>query len=189
MNIVQVGCHLGSDHVYDYLSKNSYNLAILIDANPYAIDVCKKQYEGLKNIVFLNYAIVPNIVEPNIKFFIPKNDLTSAHCSTSLDFIQKHNHSQWIEQNIPCSTLTNIFQEYRLKTIDKLYIDAEGLDTQIILALDLVSIDIKYIYFEHIHADGAFNRSHNLLNTINKLQQYGYTQTEQDLYNLGFRKI
>jgi FkbM family methyltransferase len=190
MNIVQIGCHLGHDHVYDFVSKNLCNKIILIDANPYALDICKKQYINISNTTFLNYAIVPNYNESrSIKFFIPKNDTTSAHCSTSLSFIQKHDHKEWLEIDVECITLNDLFKSFKLYDIDKLYIDAEGLDAQIILSLNLLDVNIKYIYFEHMHSDGAFSHGLNLDAAILKLKNHRYQLKENDMYNLGYEKI
>lgn len=193
MNIVQIGCHTGEDHVYDFISKNSCDKAILIDANPYVLDICELKYKNINNVTFLNYAIVPEYSNNSkfIKFYIPQKDKISAHCSLSLDFIKKHNHEQWIEEEIPCMTLNELFLETNLvgKRIDRLYIDAEGLDSQIILSLDLSKTNIEYIYFEHMHSDGAFSHGPNLKKVIDKLQQNNYTLKNQDMYNLGFERI
>lgn len=192
MNIIQIGCHTGEDHVHDFIKKNNCNKIILIDANPYALDICKQKYIDIqKNIIFLNYAIVPRYVNDNkhITFYIPEQDKTSAHCSVSLDFIKKHNHEKWIEKTVPCITLNDLFKQINISLIDRLYIDAEGLDSEIVLSLDLESIKIDYIFFEHMHSDGAFSHGENLRSVISKLQKNGYSLKDNDMYNVGFIKL
>lgn len=191
MNIIQIGCHTGEDHVYDYISKNNCDNITLIDANPYVLDICKQKYISIKNTKFLNYAIVPRYMNNDrvINFYIPEQDKTSAHCSVSLDFIKKHNHTKWIEKPITCITLNDLFSEINISTVDRLYIDAEGLDAEIILSLNLDYVKINYIFFEHMHSDGAFSHGYNLRNVIAKLQQNGYTLKDNDMYNLGFIKL
>jgi|694.fasta_scaffold131449_4 FkbM family methyltransferase len=180
---------MGNDHVYDLVSKKECNQIILIDANPYVLEICKNKYKDVPNVTFLNYAIIPKYLNNKfIKFYIPKNDKTSAHCSVSLEFIQKHNHFEWIEQDVPCITLNNLLNQMNINTINKLYIDAEGLDAEIILSLDLMQYNIEYIYFESTHSDGPFTKNINLKNVILKLKEFNYELINDDQFNLGFIK-
>jgi len=190
MNIIQIGCHIGNDHVYDFISTNHCDKIILIDANPYVLEICKKKYSNISNVTFLNYAIVPDYTNNSsfIKFYIPKNDLISAHCSVSLEFIQKHDHKEWLEETVPCITLNDLFEKIDISDIDRLYIDAEGLDAQIISSLNFSKNNIQYIYFEHMHSDGAFSHGLNLEQAISRLKNNGYELLENDMYNLGFIK-
>jgi FkbM family methyltransferase len=192
MNIVQVGCHMGDDHVTDFISNNFCQNIILIDANPYALDICKEKYKSIENVTYLNYAIVPTYYNSNkfINLYIPKQDKTSMHCSLSLDFIKKHNHEEWIEEVVPCITLNELFTQLNfLQKIDRLYIDAEGLDSKIILSLDLSKIHIDYIFFEHTHSDGAFTHGANLKGVVEKLKDNMYRLKDYDQSNLGFERI
>lgn len=192
MNIIQIGCHIGNDHVYDLIKNTSNNNTIvLIDANPYSLEICKNAYTDLSNtnsVRFLNYAIVPSVTENTIKFYIPLDDKTSAHCSTSTDFLQKHNHKTWEEIDVPCKTINDIISEIQMDKIDKLFIDAEGLDAQIILSLDLNAIKIIDIVFEHTHSDGAFSHGSNLQEAVTKLRLHNYDLSSHDLYNIEFHK-
>lgn len=191
MNIIQIGCHVGDDHVYDFILNNYCNNIILIDANPYALEVCKRKYADIQtNIIYLNYAIVPQLDTSNhIKFYIPLDDKVSAHCSTSLDFIKKHNHTDWESIETPCITINQlILENLKLQVIDRLYIDAEGLDAKIISSLDLDKINIKYILFEHIHSDGAFIHGSELNKAIDKLKKYNFIIENSDMYNISFIK-
>lgn len=192
MNIVQVGCHTGEDHVTDFIRDNTCQNIILIDANPYALDICKEKYRSIENVTYLNYAIVPAYYDStkSISLYIPKQDKTSMHCSLSLDFIKKHNHKEWIEEVVPCITLNELFTQLNfLQKIDRLYIDAEGLDSKIILSLDLSKIHIEYIFFEHTHSDGAFTHGTNLKNVVEKLKGNMYRLKDYDQSNLGFERM
>lgn len=191
MNIIQVGCHLGEDHVYEILNNCKDSTIILIDANLYSLEICQTKYQHItknNHIHFLNYAITPSVDHSTIKFYIPDDDKTSAHCSTSIDFLQKHNHKSWQQIEVQCKTLDNIISDFNLSTIDYLFIDAEGLDAMIILSLDLSRTNIKRIIFEHTHSDGAFSHGSNLEEAIKKLHYHGYSLVNHDIYNLEFIK-
>lgn len=192
MNIIQIGCNTGNDHVYEFIKSNKCNNILLIDANPYVLDICKTQYLSLNNnnnnINFLNYAIVPDTLSDTIKFYIPKEDKMSAHCSVSAEFVVRHLHPELEELDIPCLTINNLCRRYNINNIDRLYIDAEGLDAKIVSSIDFSYIDIKYIYFEYTHTDGAFNRGENFKNSYNYLLDNQYILTNNDGYNLSFEK-
>lgn len=192
MNIIQVGCHTGEDHAYHILNNCINATIVLIDANPYSLEICQSKYKHIaenNNTHFLNYAITPSSSSGTIKFYIPNDDKISAHCSVSTEFLQKHNHETWQEIDVPCKTLDDIISDFRLSTIDYLLIDAEGLDASIILSLDLNKTDIKHIIFEHTHTDGAFSHGSNLEQAVKKMYNHGYSLINHDIYNLEFKKI
>jgi hypothetical protein len=63
--------------------------------------------------------------------------------------------------------INEVFEKYKLKEIDILFIDAEGLDDEIIKTIDFNKYKISRIYFENLHLKDA--------NIYEYLSNFGYT--------------
>ena len=49
------------------------------------------------------------------------------------------------KERVPARNINKLFKELNLQTIDRLYIDTEGLDVDIINSIDFSNFDIKFL--------------------------------------------
>jgi hypothetical protein len=185
MKIIQIGCHIGNDHVYSFITENINNIEnlYLIDANIHSLKECKENYANIEGVTFLNYAITPTDDE-YIDIVLPFNELTSSHVSTFESHLIKHNHANLIKQKVKAININKLFEELNLSVIDRVYIDTEGLDIQIINSIDYSKINIKYLMFEYIHSDGTLSwGGENLYKCLMKLLDLGYSLKKEE-YNI-----
>jgi FkbM family methyltransferase len=162
-NIIQIGCNIGNDHVFDYVRNNIQNIKniILVDANYKCIDMCEKNYNSFSNYIkTFNIAIVANDQEC-VELFVPDNNETSEQSSiienNVLDHLKYINCESYSKLKVNSLNINQFLSNLNLSSIDKLYVDIEGLDVDIVSIIDYKKFNIKYLNFEHIHSDGAFS--------------------------------
>lgn len=177
MNIVQIGCHDGNDHVFDFISQNSsiISKAILVEPIPENLKKARLKYKDFNFVEFREIAIVDNENKEEISFFCPEDLKHSQTASTDIKHVLRH-ESNVKELKVKCKSISKFLQEINFPIIDRLYIDAEGLDCTIIKQINFSKHDIRYIEYEYIHSDGSYHFGSNGI------------QVEQMLLNLGFKK-
>jgi FkbM family methyltransferase len=171
MNIVQIGCNDGNDHVFSYIKSNpNIDNIILIDANIGALNKCKETYANVPNCTFLHNAIVVDDSK-FVNLYAPKDQSYDAHSSLVFDHLIKHHHQNIETISVPAININDLLSKYKP---DRLYIDAEGLDSVIVGSIDFTKHVVPYIFFEFVHSDGAFNIGSNFEKTKNILLNYNY---------------
>jgi len=187
MIIVQIGCNDGKDHVLDFCLKNREGIEEihLVEANPEALEDCKQTYSDFKQAKFHNLAIVPNDVE-SINLHIPQAKSLNGHASTIPNHLSAHGHTGFNTINVLASTLAGFFDSNKITKCDRLYIDTEGLDCNIILGLDIRKYKIGRIEFEVLHTDGVFARGQKYSSCVEKLTALGYRPTDAGQYNEAY---
>lgn len=183
MKILQIGCHDGKDHVYDFVKNAQVDRLVLVDASLFSLQLCKKQYDNDSFCEFVYRAIVTDPDLRVVPIYAPVYDLTSVHVSTDLNNLKKHGHSHSVKIDVECCTLNVLLEELSLFNLDRLYIDAEGLDISIINSLSLEKYEIPYIFFEHAHSNG------DLKQCVDRLESLGYTVVEVDDLNSVAEKL
>ena len=176
--IIQIGCNDGNDLVYNFTKnlKNPYKIH-LVDASSEALNKCKIQYQNT-NSSFHYLAITPNNTE-YITLFVPENDAASQHSSLQLEHLKKHGHENIKEIQVPAKQINKFLDESHLGSIDYLFIDVEGLDVDLVNAIDFAVFDIKNIRFEILHSDHTFSKGGPKLDNLKqKLMSLGYTLKE-----------
>lgn len=189
MTIVQIGCNDGKDHVLDFCLKNKDDIdeIHLVEPNPEALEDCKQTYSDFKQAKFYNLAIVPNDIE-SVNLYIPQVKSLNGHASTSTNHLITHGHNHFNSLNVIATNLNKFFDINKITKCKRLYIDTEGLDSDIILGLDFQKHNIGRIEFEILHTDGVFTRGQNYNSCIEKLKALGYKQTEAGQYNEAYEK-
>lgn len=195
MNIIQIGCHDGNDHVKEFIKENieKIDLVILVDANPNVIPECKTNYSesifSKTKIEILNYAIVKNMEKiPILNLYIPKNEKLSQHCSYSYAHMAEHHHKELDTISVPTLTLTKLCSLYGITNLEHLYIDAEGLDVDILSSFNMKNHIVNNIFFEYAHSDGPFSKGGPKLESLTKaLENLGYS-CSKDLHNLTAKR-
>jgi FkbM family methyltransferase len=174
MKIVQIGCYDGDDHVYDYISSNIGKIteAHFIEPFSEALELAKKKYTGFDFVKFYEMAISDQEVD-EVEFFYPANVQEGQTSSINKEH-SKLFQTETLSKKIVATTLNKFLEVNKLFIIDRLYIDTEGLDCQILNNLDLNKYDISYIEYEYVHSDGTHNFGVNGQKLERKLESFGY---------------
>ena len=189
MTIVQIACNDGKDHVLDFCLKNREGIEEihLVEPNPEALEDCKQTYSDFKQAKFHNLAIVPNDLE-SINLHIPQVKSLNGHASTITSHLSAHGHTGFNTINVSALTIARFFDSNKITKCNRLYMDTEGLDCDIILGIDFQKYKIGRIEFEILHTDGVFTRGQNYNSCIEKLKTHSYKATEAGEYNEAYEK-
>jgi len=195
MKIVQVGTNNSLDDCHKYVinHKDEIEKVYLIEPLSMCNPHIKEAYKNIKNFKIFNIAISPVANKKVIKMFVPTNISKIQHSSINRQHLTAHNHESIFEIEVECFTLDEFFKLNNITECDRLYIDAEGSDCEILLNFNLDKFDIKYIEFEHLHADG-YPRINELKGEVykpcvEKLKQYGYSVKKKDRLNTIAEKL
>jgi FkbM family methyltransferase len=189
MNIVQIGCNDGKDHILDFCLKNKESIdeIHLIEPNPEALEDCKQTYSDFKQAKFHNLAIVPNDAG-SVDLHIPQLKSWNGHASTLANHLIAHGHQDLNTINVSATSLARFFDSNKITKCDRLYIDTEGLDCDIILGLDIRKYRIERIEFEVIHSDGVNTRGQKYASCIDKLTALGFQSADAGEHNEAYQK-
>jgi len=168
MKIVQIGTNTGNDDLSKLIQDNQPDLLLLVEPMKIHNEKIEDQYKWVKNKVIENIAITTeSSSEQETSFFYHKND-GPLYEVASIDryHILKHGyHPEGIvEIRVECKTINALFEKYNLQQINILFIDAEGLDDQIIKSIDFSKFKINEIYFENLHL-----KNQDIYEYLNKL--------------------
>ena len=182
MNIIQIGCNDCNDHLKDYVRENygQINKLILVDPNEIRINNCHKVYEPFnKNIDFkiIVKAINAQNSDKLILYHNP-NETNGHHTSVHRQHLIDHHHSESdiVGEEFPSVKLNDLLDEHNISVVDRLYVDTEGYDIDILRSIDYNRFKIKYIQFESTHSDGSFSGfTQKLSDFIDELNELGYS--------------
>ena len=187
MTIVQIGCNDGKDHILDFCQKNKESIEAihLVEPNPEALEDCKETYSDFKQARFYSLAIVTNDAD-SVDLHIPRSRALNAHSSTLKNHLIDHGHTDFDTISAPATSLASFLYSNKIEKCDRLYIDAEGLDCEIILNFNIEKHNIRRIEFETLHSDGFLTKGENYNSCIEKLKALGYKATEAGEYNEAY---
>lgn len=177
--IVQIGCNMGNDHVHNYVKQNLENIdtIYLIDANNENFIRLNVNYSQM-NIPFkvYQYAVVADENIEEIEFYRGLNP-QCEHASLNHSHLVQHGHDldKIYKLKVPAITLNQFLKKNNINHIDKLFIDTEGTDVDIVDSIDFTDLSIKYIHFECQHSDGVHsNGGPKLYKCLDRLQKLNY---------------
>ena len=169
--LVVLGAHFGV-WLENELNKYHNQNIILVEPVPYNYEILKRNYNDKNNILICtNPVFSKNKIE---KFYYVKE--TSIHKlnkhwasgigSFSKQHILDHKSKRFnITEDdidnleIEFITFEELVNRYQIKSIDKLQIDVEGAEFEILNSIDFSKVNIKSIQFESKHFDGTFLRA------------------------------
>jgi FkbM family methyltransferase len=198
--LVVIGAHHGY-WLEDEIKKTSKNI-LLIEPVPYNFLQLKERYKNFNNIFFEQNFIGGN--NSQISFFFLKEASISKlgkHWASGIgSFSKQHilNHKSKhfnIEENdiseiqIESTTFNQLCDIHKISIIDKLLIDVEGAEKQIIESIDYKKILIKELVFEYKHLDGSFLFNNNLKKLIKFLNNKNFQETARDKENITFKIV
>lgn len=189
MNIIQIGCHDGNDHVFQFVSENSHAIDRLILVEPLSekIKEAKIKYQDFQFVEFFELAIVDFEDKDEISFFFPEDLIHSQISSIDINHVLRH-RLDVKEIKVKCLNIKKFLDSLNLSKIDKFYIDTEGLDCKIIKQIDFQKYSIDYIEYEYIHSDGSYTFGQNGSDVQNMLLNLGYNKIEHPPFNVVFHK-
>jgi hypothetical protein len=187
MIIVQIGTNDGNDDVKVFVKDNQLDIKLCILVEPLSELNAKilENYKGIDNVYVENVAIVSYDDTEEQDFFYEQDSdnyqvssLISNHTNVSVKSV-----NPVVSRKIKVLSINNLFEKYDLHTIDCLYIDAEGLDVDIINSIDFTKFIIKKIVFESAHSDGNWTKADKYIKLIEKLKLLNYDVQELDVLN------
>jgi|LakMenEpi03Aug12_release.lakeMendotaPanAssembly.Ray.scaffolds.fasta_scaffold579945_2 FkbM family methyltransferase len=164
MNIVQIGTNIANDDLTNLLQPYKLVINKFIAVEPLEVHnpLINKCYLDIPQLIIENIAITPISTNELLTFYYHIEDGPEFQvASTDKNHILKHVVSNpklieegIIELKVKCLTLTELFDKYDLSTIDILFIDAEGLDFELIKSINFEKYKILNIIYEHLHING-----------------------------------
>lgn len=175
MKVVNIGCNDGLDDCRQFVLENLAGVGEvhLVDPSPAALDQCRQNYRDIPQARFHRLAIVAE-AQDRVIFYTPRGQPGSQHASVSREHLSAHHHASLDEAEVPAMRLPDFLASLQIGKPDRLYIDAEGLDCQILLQLDFSMPTPDFIQFEKTHADGPFRHGLTYQACVEKLQAAGY---------------
>ena len=176
MIILNVGANDGADDCIEFVLDNRESLSQvhLIDPSHEAIEKCRETYKEIPQARFHEVAIVPDDSQIAI-LYSPKNQPDSHHSSLIPNHTLYHGHKIIEGIAVKATSLPGFFEQNKITKCDRLYIDTEGMDSHILLALDFQKYKIAFIQFETLHSDGLATKGQNHAMLTKRLLSLGYS--------------
>ena len=194
--LVVIGAHFGvwlEKEISEYSQQN----IILVEPVPYNNKVLEKKFSDFENISICKNAIFSKNKLENF-YYVDENSIPKLgkHWASGIgSFDKKHilNHKSkrfQIQESdintieIDFITFNKLVEIYSIRSIDKLQIDVEGAEYEVLRTIDFKNIKIKKILFESKHFDGTFKEGEKLKEIKEKLMYEGYKLSQIDNENV-----
>ena len=194
--LVVLGAHFGvwlSDVIQKYKNDN----ILLVEPVPYNYKILKKNFEEFSNIYICTNAIYSSN-KTDFFYYVKESSISNLgkHWASQIgSFNKKHildhkskrfkiEESDIIKEKIEFITFDNLVKQYSIDSIDRLQIDVEGSEYEVLKSINLKKIKINSILFETKHFDGTFKEGDKLEEIKNKLIQNNYSIKKLDLENM-----
>tara|TARA_B100001175_G_C19344180_1_gene558969 strand:+ start:229 stop:840 length:612 start_codon:yes stop_codon:yes gene_type:complete len=194
--LVVIGAHFGV-WLNDDLARFDKENILLVEPVPYNYKKLKKRFINSKNIQICINAIFSEHKTSKF-YFVKENSIqklgkhwASGIGSFNKNHILDHRTKRFkIEEEdideieIDFITFDNLTENYSIESIDKLQIDVEGAEYEILKSIDYKKININSILFESKHFDGTFKEGKKLEEIKKKLISEGYKLNQIDNENI-----
>jgi FkbM family methyltransferase len=198
--LVVIGAHIGV-HIINDLEEYKNKKIILIEPVPHNLTILKNNISKYKNI-FIESVTIGNKNENRQFYYVKEESISSLgkHWASGIGSFEKQhilNHKTKrfkitdddIETtNIESITFNKLREKYSISKIDKLQIDVEGAEYEILDSIDYEEININKILFESKHFDGTFNEGKKLNLIKKKLILNNYDLIQLDKENILAQK-
>ena len=194
--LVVIGAHFGV-WLNDDLARFDKENILLVEPVPYNYKKLKKRFINSKNIQICINAIFSEHKTSKF-YFVKENSIQKLgkHWASGIGSFNKNhilNHrtkrfkieeEDIDEIEIDFITFDNLTENYSIESIDKLQIDVEGAEYEILKSIDYKKININSILFESKHFDGTFKEGKKLEEIKKKLISEGYKLNQIDNENI-----
>ena len=194
--LVVIGAHFGV-WLNDELSRFDKQNILLVEPVPYNYNKLKERFISSNNIQICTNAIFS---ENKISKFYYVNEKSISklgkHWASGIGSFNK-NHildhrtkrfkikdEDIDEIEIEFITFDGLIEKFEIESIDKLQIDVEGAEYEILKSINFKKTDINSIQFESKHFDGTFREGPKLKEIENKLISEGYHLKKIDNENV-----
>jgi FkbM family methyltransferase len=155
MNIVQIGANRGNDDLTPIIIENKQRLGKVILIEPLSVhhNALKECYKDIP-VIIEGLVITDDKNLHELSFYLSHTDAPNYELSTlSKEHLLKHavKAEDIVEEKVACTTLNALLEKHQLKTIDILFIDAEGFDEAIIRSINFSKYTIHKIVYENLH--------------------------------------
>ena len=199
--LVVLGAHFGfwlTDLIQKYKSDN----ILLVEPVPYNYRILKEKYGAFQNFYTCTNAIYSS--NKTDFFYYVKEDSISKlgkHWASQIGSFNKQHildhkskrfkieESDIAREKIKFITFDDLINLYKIDSIDKLQIDVEGSEYEILKSINFDRIQINSILFETKHFDGTFKEAEKLKEIKSKLIKNNYNLKQIDLENMLAEKI
>ena len=194
--LVVIGAHFGV-WLKDQINSIENEQILLVEPVPYNYNRLKEDFKNNKNIHICTNAVFS---ENKIRkfYYVNENSITKLgkHWASGIGSFNKnhildHKTKRFkiedhdiVEIEIEFITFDSLINKYSIKSIDKLQIDVEGAEYEILKSIDFKNIEIKSIQFESKHFDGTFKEGPKLDEIKQKLKSEGYNLNQIDNENI-----
>ena len=194
--LVVIGAHFGV-WLNDVINKYKDQNIILVEPVPYNYNKLKENFRNFKNIHICTNAIFS---ENKLRkfYYVKENSVlklgkhwASGIGSFSKNHILEHKSKRFkVEQEdieeieVKFITFDDLVRNYSIESIDKLQIDVEGAEYEILNSINYKKININSLQFESKHFDGTFKEGGKLEKIKKKLILEGYKLNQIDKENI-----
>ena len=198
--LVVIGAHFGV-WLEDEISKYKDQNILLVEPVPYNIKILEEKYSKLNNIHICKNAIFSEKKTSNFYYVDEKsiNKLGKHWASGIGSFDKNHilNHKSKrfkieekdiVKIKIDFITFKEMTEIFSIQSINKLQIDVEGAEYEILRSINFNNIKINSILFEAKHFDGTFKEGKKLIEIKDKLSNLGYVLSKIDSENILAKK-
>ena len=194
--LVVIGAHFGV-WLNDELSKFDKQNILLVEPVPYNHNKLKERFISSNNIKICTNAIFS---ENKISKFYYVNEKSISklgkHWASGIGSFNKNHildhrtkrfkiEDEDIDEiEIEFITFDRLIEKFEIESIDKLQIDVEGAEYEILKSINYKKTDINSIQFESKHFDGTFKEGKKLKEIKDKLISEGYNLNQIDKENI-----
>ena len=198
--LVVIGAHFGvwlESEITKYKNQN----ILLVEPVPYNYNKFKDNFKNTKNIQICTNAIFSENKLDKF-YYVNENSISklgkhwaSGIGSFNKDHILNHKTKRFNiepedidEIEIKFITFDDLIENYSIQSIDKLQIDVEGAEFEILNSIDYKKTKINSLQFESKHFDGTFKEGEKLEKIKKKLILEGYNLNQIDEENILAKK-
>jgi len=198
--LVVIGAHFGvwlEEILIEYKNQN----ILLVEPVPYNYEILFKKFKDDRSVFICTNAIYSENKKENF-YFVKEKSISKLgkHWASGIgSFNKQHilNHKTKRFQiqdedievvKIDFITFEELIKKYEIESIDKLQIDVEGAEFNILNSINFEKININSILFESKHFDGTFVEGPKLEIIKEKLKNNGYSITQIDNENILAKK-
>ena len=194
--LVVLGAHIGV-HIKNELDKYINEKVLLVEPVPHNVRAIKENLKNYNNVIIEQVTISNDKSEKDF-YYVKESSISKLkkHWASGIgSFDKQHilNHKSkrfQIEEEdieslkIPSLQFHDLIKKYQINEIDKMIIDVEGSEYQILKDMDLNSAKINSIVFEFKHFDGHFKTGEKLEEIIMKFERHNYKISKIDEENM-----
>ena len=196
LGLLVIGAHIGV-HIKTEIQKYLDYKIILVEPVPHNVKAIKENLKQFTNII-IEPITISNTNEDKNFYFVKETSIhklkkhwASGIGSFDKSHILRHRTKRFlIEENdvetikVKSLKFKDLIDKYNIEEIDKIIIDVEGSEYDILKDIDLKNVKINNILFEYKHFDGHFKTGSKLEEILKKFEEHNYKTSKIDEENI-----